>query len=282
MSEMSQGPGWWQASDGKWYPPQSAPPPVPAPAPLPPPAKRGLSQQQTIAIIVVVALIAGIAAFLLTRGGDDDKTTAAATRSSSASSSSSSKRTTTTPPQSSSAAEVPDGFKVLENRAEGLSLGVPNDFTEVQADPNGSGNLDEFATANPDLAPFLDSAKSFLGNVAITAHGPANEPIVIAARSPQSFDVSDTSLDDALEQAFSGTGAVTDFQSSHVDLPAGPALRIETTLRVVAPDSSEHSVNEVIYFVNAAGKTFALLGVSVTGNDLSIMDQIADTFTVVS
>lgn len=34
MSDYSQGPGWWQASDGKWYPPQGqagaapqAPPP---------------------------------------------------------------------------------------------------------------------------------------------------------------------------------------------------------------------------------------------------------------
>jgi uncharacterized membrane protein len=25
MSDTSQGPGWWQASDGKWYPPDSAP-----------------------------------------------------------------------------------------------------------------------------------------------------------------------------------------------------------------------------------------------------------------
>lgn len=25
MSEVSQGPGWWQASDGKWYPPEQAP-----------------------------------------------------------------------------------------------------------------------------------------------------------------------------------------------------------------------------------------------------------------
>lgn len=35
MSETSQGEGWWLASDGKWYPPQSQPPPVvtaPAPA----------------------------------------------------------------------------------------------------------------------------------------------------------------------------------------------------------------------------------------------------------
>lgn len=43
MSDISQGSGWWQASDGRWYPPQDAvvtgaapPPPPPAP-PLPPP-----------------------------------------------------------------------------------------------------------------------------------------------------------------------------------------------------------------------------------------------------
>ena len=29
MSDASQGPGWWQATDGKWYPP--APPASPAP-----------------------------------------------------------------------------------------------------------------------------------------------------------------------------------------------------------------------------------------------------------
>jgi hypothetical protein len=34
MSDTSEGPGWWQASDGKWYPPEQAPgggSPVPGP-----------------------------------------------------------------------------------------------------------------------------------------------------------------------------------------------------------------------------------------------------------
>lgn len=42
MSDASQGPGWWLASDGKWYPPEkaaptpaSAPPPPTAPVPAP-------------------------------------------------------------------------------------------------------------------------------------------------------------------------------------------------------------------------------------------------------
>ena len=36
MSDTSQGPGWWQASDDKWYPPQPAAPPPPAGTPPPP------------------------------------------------------------------------------------------------------------------------------------------------------------------------------------------------------------------------------------------------------
>ncbi|MFN3219940.1 MAG: hypothetical protein ACE367_25910 [Acidimicrobiales bacterium] len=42
MSDYSQGPGWWQASDGRWYPPETHPdyvaPPPAAPAVVPPPA----------------------------------------------------------------------------------------------------------------------------------------------------------------------------------------------------------------------------------------------------
>lgn len=37
MSDESQGDGWWLASDGKWYPPESAPAPVPPPPPTAPP-----------------------------------------------------------------------------------------------------------------------------------------------------------------------------------------------------------------------------------------------------
>lgn len=39
MSDVSQGPGWWQASDGRWYPPTAQP--GPAPAPTGPPSPYG-------------------------------------------------------------------------------------------------------------------------------------------------------------------------------------------------------------------------------------------------
>src|SRR5579872_6222317 len=43
MSDVSGGPGWWQASDGRWYPPEqhpnyAPPPPPPASPPPSPPA----------------------------------------------------------------------------------------------------------------------------------------------------------------------------------------------------------------------------------------------------
>lgn len=38
MSDTSQGPGWWQASDGKWYPPEQAPGAPAGPPPGMPPA----------------------------------------------------------------------------------------------------------------------------------------------------------------------------------------------------------------------------------------------------
>ncbi|MEY2458181.1 MAG: hypothetical protein QOG30_11, partial [Acidimicrobiaceae bacterium] len=90
MSEQSGGPGWWQASDGKWYPPEqattAAQPPVDptttqpaygapmagaavAGAPVAGAAAAGGGGAgKIIAIVVVLALLAGGGAFLLTKG----------------------------------------------------------------------------------------------------------------------------------------------------------------------------------------------------------------------
>jgi uncharacterized RDD family membrane protein YckC len=41
MSDAPQGPGWWQASDGNWYPPEQAPGAQPTPPPAAPPPGYG-------------------------------------------------------------------------------------------------------------------------------------------------------------------------------------------------------------------------------------------------
>lgn len=72
MSEQAQGPGWWIASDGRWYPPEQhpnyRPPPPPPPAPpalqgdrYPPPASAARGQPNALAIVALVAGIGGVA-----------------------------------------------------------------------------------------------------------------------------------------------------------------------------------------------------------------------------
>ena len=48
MRDTSQGPGWWLASDGKWYPPETAPP-LPPPPPPPPSASEATASRQNAA-----------------------------------------------------------------------------------------------------------------------------------------------------------------------------------------------------------------------------------------
>src|SRR5438477_7583604 len=124
MSDQSQGPGWWQASDGKWYPPEKAPAPVPLGSPTQPfgvppspgsaPAPRsGLGAGPIIAIVVAaVALIAGVV-FFATKD-DGSKKNATATQSS-ASKSSSSKSSGSKSSSSSGAPKItaPSGFTVF-------------------------------------------------------------------------------------------------------------------------------------------------------------------------
>src|SRR5436309_3355421 len=98
MSDTGQGAGWWQASDGKWYPPEQHPdfqagatqsmageppptaamppvPPTPPPGTAPPPgpvgpppgAPGGSSNAKWIIVGVLAVAVIAIAAFLLTR-----------------------------------------------------------------------------------------------------------------------------------------------------------------------------------------------------------------------
>lgn len=96
MSDQSQGEGWWQAADGKWYPPphpEATAPPTTQPfgeptggpgaaaygPPTGPPVgvadvgkKRGIGPGPIIGIVVAVVVILGAITFFVTR--DDGKT----------------------------------------------------------------------------------------------------------------------------------------------------------------------------------------------------------------
>lgn len=61
MSDQAQGPGWWQASDSKWYPPQ---PPAP-------PAKKSRGCLTAVGALVVLAVV--IVVIAVAAGGKDNK-----------------------------------------------------------------------------------------------------------------------------------------------------------------------------------------------------------------
>jgi uncharacterized RDD family membrane protein YckC len=66
MSDTSQGPGWWQASDGKWYPPEQGP--AAAPAAGAPAGDLADWGQRAIGILIDFAIIfvLWIVAFIIT------------------------------------------------------------------------------------------------------------------------------------------------------------------------------------------------------------------------
>ncbi len=91
MSDSARGPGWWLASDGKWYSPDSPPPP-----PAPKPAKRRGPLLLVVLIIAIVLLVAAGVALGL-RSSDSSTTATTATTKQASSSASSATTTTTTP-----------------------------------------------------------------------------------------------------------------------------------------------------------------------------------------
>ena len=76
MSETSQGPGWWRASDGRWYPPeqhphyqpphppQEAPPRYHYPPPAPSPGVNGLAVASLVLGILWLYWIGSILALV--------------------------------------------------------------------------------------------------------------------------------------------------------------------------------------------------------------------------
>lgn len=64
MSDVSQGPGWWLASDGKWYPPYAVPSPSP-PFPPPPAAPgSGATRRPRIWPAITTLTVGGVCAFV--------------------------------------------------------------------------------------------------------------------------------------------------------------------------------------------------------------------------
>lgn len=72
MADQSQGEGWWQASDQKWYPPESHPDYKPAPPPQPEPEPKPERNALPVWVLPVLLVSALVIIGIVVSGGDDD------------------------------------------------------------------------------------------------------------------------------------------------------------------------------------------------------------------
>lgn len=126
MSDASQGPGWWLASDGKWYPPQPSSPPTPPPGtgrpPLPRRAWSRFRGWPTWVQIVLVAFAVIVIIGAAVGGGEDEGDKVASTDSTAV------KTTTTKAPKATTttAATVPSSPQEVLRKAIDKSLSDGN------------------------------------------------------------------------------------------------------------------------------------------------------------
>jgi len=251
MADQSQGPGWWLASDGRWYPPDQAPPVPPpetwaAPPAGPPPRPRRANGPLIVLVSVLGALGLVLLGVLVLRslGGEADD-----------------------PPSSQAGsppapADLPEGYEQLEG--EGVSIGAPDTWQEV--DPA------DFRMSDAELAEaFPDVPEGFMEQTAVAF----DEGAVLVAFELDSEFSSNVNVGDFPGSAPLGlleTEASAQIEkvggvvqtSGPVDLPLGEAVHVEYTLDVAGPGGDAITANGVQYYLPLEGRTYV---VTITSDD---------------
>ncbi len=260
MSDQSQGPGWWIASDGKWYPPDQAPA-VPPPEtwatpPAGPPPRSGMSTGAVIALVAVVAFVglALLSIVALQLLGTEAESTSSKTG---------------TPTEE---ADLPEGYARIDG--EGVSIGAPDGWQSVSAE-DFALTPEEFRQAFPDapegmleqfssifeqgavLVAFEPSVE-FASNINVLS-GPGEVPLTVIEGQ-------------AIEQL--GSLGATDIERSRVDLPHGEAVRVQYAVDATMPDGSTLPAAGVQYYLPYDGRTYV---VTITVNSAEDVAELAET-----
>lgn len=296
MSDQQQGSGWWQASDGKWYPPESAPgaeptvptqpvPPAPTwqptqtwatPGPLPPsgPSQPTKSKAPLLAAAAVVVLALLVGGFFLLK--DDDKDDDASTSNTTEQTDTTDGGTDTT--EGGGEGDLPDGFEVLEG--DGVSIAAPEGWQVIGAE-DFDMTSEELAQAFPDAPEgMIDQGLQLFQQGAVLVafdlgggdFSPNVNVIDIPGEAP--LDVIESQAVGQLDQV---GGDIKD--SGTVNVPLGEALRILYTLDVALPDGSSLPAQGVQYYLPVDGHTY-IVTVSTGGDADELGSQMIDTFQV--
>jgi len=314
MSDQAQGPGWWQASDGKWYPPQdpvAAPPPTmpvaagplpagPTPAGGPPPSGGGLGQGAIIGIVVAAILVIGAVVFFATKS-DDKKAKASTTESEqssdSDSDSSSSSRTTTTKKSKETTTtldsdpldiDVKDGFVPFKSESDGFAVAVPQRMKVFDLSNETLDQIKEALGAdNPELSNVFDQAgtliaqggKLFAVDSAAVGQGKPADTLNIL-RTPGAIDPTTKQFSDSIVSQLEGIGA-TGVTVNPLDVPAGDAVEVAFTLALNLPDGSATEIHGHEGVVRAAGALWVITHAAGPDADPDEFSNIVNSFVAV-
>ncbi len=291
------GSGWWQASDGKWYPPEAATQPQPQlqPQPQVPPAPGRTSSNRTLAYVVggLVVLILAVVAAIVLLDDDDEEDVDTADDSEEVDDDEEEAEVvdeTTDDDKGEDADDAagvaPDGFRLVDDDAEGFSIAVPEGWQEFDSTAISGGALDDFAAANPELAPLLEQAGPLFeqGGLLIAIDtvpsdaGFSTNLNLVRTALPSEFDAA------ILEQQLGPTleaGGIDDPVFSDVELANGPAVEAVYTTTVNIPTGGSVALDGRQFYLGFDGNLWVL---SLTTDRLAEFeadfDTIADSFLV--
>ncbi len=247
MSDTSQGPGWWHASDGKWYP---GPPPSDGPSaaneagadttaassfpdgsPSAPPSPFGVgltlqppwpsaspdaatapekSRRAAAALVVGGVLIAllVIGGIIVTTRSDTDKKVSVASSSAGTSGADAGSSTKTSE-------QTPADLKTFHDTTNNYSIGTPPSWQQVSlSDPRAQASLDQLLAQNPQLARAFGDATTLASSgikfLAVDPMGGSTVNVHVESAAGAPDDPSDSDLESVvpdLTQGLETTGA---------------------------------------------------------------------------
>jgi hypothetical protein len=282
MSDQQQGPGWWLASDGRWYPPEQAPGAMPGapdpapPAPDAPPAPGPPSPSRTrLAVAGAVVVVALVAVALLLFGGDDDGDDDAASTTTTTAAEAPDDEPDPTDGEPDDG-ELPEGLTRLEG--DGVAMAVPEAWVQIDA-ADASLTPEELAELYPGASPELleQGLAAFeqgavLVATQVTSDGFADNVNVLEAPTEVPLDV----LEQQGEQEITSLGGQVE-SVDRVELPAGDAIRLAYSIEGVGPDGSAFTVRGVQHYLPVDGRTY-IITVSSGSDPSSLSDSMAETF----
>lgn len=271
MSDQQQGPGWWQASDGRWYPPEQHPsvvppggwtapsaptappslaPPWSVPPAVPVPPTRGMSRGAKVALILGIPLgllvVLVMVVTLLGTSSDDPEVVPV----------------TAAVPESFVRFEDPAGEFTIDIEPEWISLSLRGDLTGLGAktapdDPELAAAIDATVAAVPRQLVFAALERETLG----TARFVASINIVPVPRDGASIDVIEREIPSSVELFGAGDAEVERVETSN-----GDGLRMSYRFEQGGPLSG---VEGLQYYVLGEETVWVL---TLTSDDMA-MDQ---------